>query len=81
MAATKWTVQQIPSQTGKTALVTGANSGIGYQEALELARHGAHMLLAYRNATKGQACPGTRATLLCYTIDNKVLTSDNAAYV
>jgi hypothetical protein len=27
MAATKWTVQQIPSQTGKTALVTGANSG------------------------------------------------------
>jgi len=40
MAATKWTVQQIPSQTGKTALVTGANSGIGYQAALELARHG-----------------------------------------
>jgi NADP-dependent 3-hydroxy acid dehydrogenase YdfG len=31
MAATKWTVQQIPSQTGKTALVTGANSGIGYR--------------------------------------------------
>jgi NAD(P)-dependent dehydrogenase (short-subunit alcohol dehydrogenase family) len=46
MAATKWTVQQIPSQTGKTALVTGANSGIGYQAALELARHGAHVLLA-----------------------------------
>jgi NAD(P)-dependent dehydrogenase (short-subunit alcohol dehydrogenase family) len=41
MAATKWTVQQIPSQTGKTALVTGANSGIGYQAALELARYGA----------------------------------------
>jgi NAD(P)-dependent dehydrogenase (short-subunit alcohol dehydrogenase family) len=33
MAATNWTVQQIPSQAGKTALVTGANSGIGYQAA------------------------------------------------
>ena len=28
MTATKWTVQQIPSQTGKTALVTGANRGL-----------------------------------------------------
>ncbi len=55
MTATKWTVQQIPSQTGKTALVTGANSGIGYQAALELARYGAHVLLACRNAAKGQA--------------------------
>jgi NAD(P)-dependent dehydrogenase (short-subunit alcohol dehydrogenase family) len=81
MPATKWTLQQIPSQTGKTALGTGANSGIGYQAALELARHGVHVLLAYRNAAKGQACPGTRAALLCYNIDNKVLMSDNAAYV
>src|ERR1700728_4572122 len=72
MAATKWTVQQIPSQTGKTALVTGANSGIGYQAALELARHGAHVLLACRNAAKGQAAlerlereaPGTAAELV-----------------
>jgi NAD(P)-dependent dehydrogenase (short-subunit alcohol dehydrogenase family) len=55
MAAQKWTAQQIPSQAGKTALVTGANSGIGYQAALELARHGAHVLLGCRNAGKGQA--------------------------
>jgi NAD(P)-dependent dehydrogenase (short-subunit alcohol dehydrogenase family) len=55
MAAGKWTVQQIPTQTGKTALVTGANSGIGYQAALELARHGAHVLLGCRNAAKGLA--------------------------
>ena len=55
MTATKWTVQQIPSQTGKTALVTGANSGIGYQAALALARHGAHVLLLCRNVAKGQA--------------------------
>jgi NAD(P)-dependent dehydrogenase (short-subunit alcohol dehydrogenase family) len=55
MAASKWTAQQIPSQAGKTALVTGANSGIGYQTALELARHGAHVLLGCRNAAKGHA--------------------------
>jgi NAD(P)-dependent dehydrogenase (short-subunit alcohol dehydrogenase family) len=55
MAATKWTVAEIPSQAGKTALVTGANSGIGYQAALELARHGAHVLLGCRNAAKGKA--------------------------
>jgi NAD(P)-dependent dehydrogenase (short-subunit alcohol dehydrogenase family) len=54
-SASKWTVQQIPSQTGKIALVTGANSGIGYQAALELARHGAHVLLGCRDAAKGQA--------------------------
>jgi NAD(P)-dependent dehydrogenase (short-subunit alcohol dehydrogenase family) len=54
MAATKWTADQIPSQAGKTALITGANSGIGYQAALELARHGGHVLLGVRDAAKGQ---------------------------
>jgi NAD(P)-dependent dehydrogenase (short-subunit alcohol dehydrogenase family) len=53
MAATKWIAQQIPSQTGKTALITGANSGIGYQAALELALHGAHVLLGVRSLDKG----------------------------
>ena len=55
MAAGKWTAKQIPSQAGKTALITGANSGIGYQAALELARHGAHVLLGCRNEAKGRA--------------------------
>lgn len=55
MAEPKWTAAQIPSQAGKVALVTGANSGIGYQAALELARHGAHVLLGCRSAEKGQA--------------------------
>jgi NAD(P)-dependent dehydrogenase (short-subunit alcohol dehydrogenase family) len=55
MATGKWTAKQIPSQAGKTALVTGANSGIGYQAALELARHGAHVLLGCRNEAKGSA--------------------------
>ena len=55
MGTGKWTAEQIPSQAGKTALITGANSGIGYQAALELARHGAHVLLGCRNEAKGQA--------------------------
>lgn len=54
MATTKWTASQMLPQTGKTMLVTGANSGIGYQAALELARHGAHVLLGVRNPSKGQ---------------------------
>jgi NAD(P)-dependent dehydrogenase (short-subunit alcohol dehydrogenase family) len=55
MAAAKWSAEQIPSQAGKTVLVTGANSGIGYQAALELARHGAHVLLGVRDLAKGEA--------------------------
>jgi NAD(P)-dependent dehydrogenase (short-subunit alcohol dehydrogenase family) len=50
-----WTPAQIPSLVGKTALVTGANSGIGYQAAVELARHGAHVVLGVRDANKGHA--------------------------
>jgi NAD(P)-dependent dehydrogenase (short-subunit alcohol dehydrogenase family) len=55
MAASKWTAGQIPSQAGKVVLITGANSGIGYQAAREMARHGAHVLLGCRDAAKGHA--------------------------
>jgi NAD(P)-dependent dehydrogenase (short-subunit alcohol dehydrogenase family) len=48
-----WTVVDIPSQAGRRALITGANSGIGYHAALELARKGAHVLLGCRNQSKG----------------------------
>jgi len=50
-----WTPARIPSLVGKTALITGANSGIGYQAAVELARHGAHVMLGVRDVHKGQA--------------------------
>lgn len=55
MANGKWTTAQIPSLGGKSALITGANSGIGYQAAVELARHGAHVLLGVRSRAKGEA--------------------------
>jgi NAD(P)-dependent dehydrogenase (short-subunit alcohol dehydrogenase family) len=48
-----WTAAEIPSQTGRRALVTGANSGIGYHAALELARKGAYVLMACRNRARG----------------------------
>jgi len=52
--AKSWTVADIPSQMGRRALITGANSGIGYFAALELARKGAHVLLGCRDRAKGE---------------------------
>jgi NAD(P)-dependent dehydrogenase (short-subunit alcohol dehydrogenase family) len=51
----EWTAVEIPSQAGRRALITGANSGIGYHAALELARKGAHVLLACRDKARGDA--------------------------
>jgi NAD(P)-dependent dehydrogenase (short-subunit alcohol dehydrogenase family) len=50
-----WTAAAMAPQAGKTVLVTGANSGIGWQAARELARHGAEVLLGVRDTTKGEA--------------------------
>jgi NAD(P)-dependent dehydrogenase (short-subunit alcohol dehydrogenase family) len=49
----KWTVAEIPSQRGRLAVVTGANSGIGWNTALELARAGAEVILTARTEAKG----------------------------
>jgi len=54
----KWTVADIPDQHGRLAVVTGANSGLGFQAALALARAGAHVILAARDASRGEAALG-----------------------
>jgi NAD(P)-dependent dehydrogenase (short-subunit alcohol dehydrogenase family) len=54
----KWTVADIPSQKGKLVVVTGANSGIGWDTALELARAGGKVILTARSEAKGRDAVG-----------------------
>jgi len=50
-----WSTADIPDQSGRVALVTGANSGLGYQIASALAAAGAEVVLACRNSTKAES--------------------------
>lgn len=50
-----WTVDDIPDQSGRTAVVTGANHGLGFEVARALARRGATVVMAVRDPTKAEA--------------------------
>jgi NAD(P)-dependent dehydrogenase (short-subunit alcohol dehydrogenase family) len=52
---TNWSAADIPRQTNKLVIITGANSGIGFETALALARAGAEIIIAGRSAAKNQA--------------------------
>lgn len=52
---TKWSAEDIPDQSGRTILVTGANSGLGLESARALVAHGARVLMACRNPERGEA--------------------------
>ncbi|MFE6697683.1 oxidoreductase [Streptomyces sp. NPDC057718] len=50
----RWTAEQIPDQTGRVSVVTGANSGLGLATARALAHRGGHVILAVRDEEKGR---------------------------
>ncbi len=55
----RWAATELPSFEGRTVIITGANSGLGLETARELARVGAHIVMAVRNTEKGKAAQAT----------------------
>ncbi len=51
----KWDERDVPAVSGKTVLITGANSGLGFETARVLAARGGHIIMACRNADKAHA--------------------------
>lgn len=58
----KWNIEKVPSQPGKVAIVTGANSGIGYQTTLGLVKKDFEVIMACRNIQKAEE---VKAKILC----------------
>ncbi len=54
MASNTWTVTEMPDQTGRIAVVTGANTGLGFDTAAGLAARGASVVIAVRDVEKGE---------------------------
>jgi NAD(P)-dependent dehydrogenase (short-subunit alcohol dehydrogenase family) len=61
---TRWNADSIPPLTGRRAVVTGANSGLGLHTAFELARHGADVTMAVRDQARGEQAHNRIATAL-----------------
>ena len=54
-----WSAEDIPDQSGRVAVVTGANGGLGLEVSRELARKGAHVVLAARDQGKAEGARGS----------------------
>jgi NAD(P)-dependent dehydrogenase (short-subunit alcohol dehydrogenase family) len=81
----KWSEADVPDQSGRVVVVTGANTGIGYHTAAVLAYRGAHVVLAVRNLEKGNAAlarivaASPRADVTLQALDLSSLDSVRAA--
>lgn len=79
-----WSINSVKSQVGRTAIITGANSGLGYSTALALAGKGCKVVLACRNMDKAQAAKAQiltqypKAQVECATLDLMKLASVRA---
>ncbi|AQA02045.1 short-chain dehydrogenase [Mycobacterium sp. MS1601] len=77
---TDWTTADIPDQTGRTAVITGANTGLGFETAKALAAKGAHVVIAVRNTDKGvQAADRISGAVSVQELDLTSLDSIRAA--
>lgn len=75
-----WTEQDIPDQSGRVAIVTGANTGLGFETARMLAEHGATVILAVRDVEKGmQAAARIRGDVEVQALDLTSLDSVRTA--
>jgi NAD(P)-dependent dehydrogenase (short-subunit alcohol dehydrogenase family) len=80
--AGKWTAAEIPNQSGRTAVVTGGNSGLGRIVARELARRGARVIIASRdNAKSVEAANAIRGAFPSSTVEAAPLDLANLSSV
>jgi NAD(P)-dependent dehydrogenase (short-subunit alcohol dehydrogenase family) len=68
LSTRRWTAADVPDQAGRTAIVTGGNTGLGFQVARVLAGHGARAVIASRDSSKAAdaaaAIPGAETVRL-----------------
>jgi NAD(P)-dependent dehydrogenase (short-subunit alcohol dehydrogenase family) len=72
MSIAKWTVENIPDLTGKVVVVTGGNSGLGYESVKAFSEKGAEVILTSRSTEKGETAktdilknnPGGKITVM-----------------
>lgn len=84
-----WTADDIPDQTGRTAVVTGANGGLGLSTARDLAAKGAHVVMAVRNQAKAAAAvetiraavPNASLELVALDLSSQASTKEAAAQI